>query len=240
MSGKRKYSCDYDYFESIDSNEKAYWLGFIMADGCILHTKRIRKLKTGDFPQERLYLQIALAEKDIDHLVKFSNSLKSTYPIHTYETKEKHKYCRVIIEDKKFCNDLIKLGATPAKSLTLEFPKNLDKKYILDFTRGYFDGDGCLSSHEYKYGNGIEYEFNITGTSEMLTTVLNILKLKITDKTLKQRYGKKNVNNYTAKYCGNLQAFRVMHLLYNNASVYLERKYNKYLELADLINSRLG
>ena len=65
----------------------------------------------------------------------------------------------------------------------------------------------------------------------MLETICEKLELNVTDKTLKQRYPERGKNNYTIKYCGNQQTFRVMSLLYDGAEVYLDRKYKKYLEL---------
>lgn len=62
IAGKRYYTCNYQYFDVLDSAEKAYWLGFLMADGCIMHTSRIRHLKTMDSMQERYYLQLSLSD----------------------------------------------------------------------------------------------------------------------------------------------------------------------------------
>lgn len=242
MAGKRYYTCNYNYFHSIDSEEKAYWLGFIMADGCLLHSERIRHLKTQDSLQIRDYLQISLSSVDRKHLEKFSDSLCSTYPINDYFVgksgyKPGSPYSRIIIEDKIICEDLKTNGVFPKKQLKEKYPTNLDSQYDLAFIRGFFDGDGCLSCHKNKHGNP-EYEFSFTGTKEILISIANILGLTITDKTLKQRHPERNLNNYTMKFCGTLQTLKVMNMLYDNASIYLDRKYNKYVELVNYINGR--
>lgn len=238
--GKRKFVCDYNYFENIDTEDKAYWLGFIMADGCICRQERIRHLKTMDSLQIRQYLQISISCKDYNHLVKFSKSLNSTYPIHIYTSTGFHtetNYCRIIIEDNKIVNDLINQGIDYRKSLCKKYPNNLSSEFDFAFIRGVFDGDGCLSSSLSRHGSP-EYMFNLSGTKELLTSIAKKLELIITDKTLKQRFPERNVNNYTMKFGGNLQTYRVMNLLYRNANIYLDRKYEKYLELCNYINSR--
>ena len=104
MVGKRKYNCNYDYFKIIDTPEKAYWLGFIMADGCVMISKRIRKLKTYETIQQRYFLKIALSSVDTQHLEKFNQCINSSYPVKEYINKTGYKpnskYSRIIIEDK--------------------------------------------------------------------------------------------------------------------------------------------
>ena len=72
-------------------------------------------------------------------------------------------------------------------------------------------------------------------TKEILLSVAEKLRLPVAPKTLKQRYPERNVNNYTMKYCGSLQTARVMDYLYDDSTVYLERKYQK---LKTYLNSR--
>lgn len=242
MAGKRKYNCNYDYFETIDSEQKAYWLGFIMADGSVIHTERIRKLKTCETLQKRTYLQISLSSVDRKHLEKFSKAINSTYPINDYKVgkagyKPGSPYSRIIIEDEKLCNDLLKYGIHPNKQLRELYPENIDSEYDIAFIRGFFDGDGCISEHKNRHGNP-EYEFSITGTKEILTSIVNKLGLIMTDKRLKPRHPERNLNNYTMKFCGTVQVYNTMCSLYETATVYLDRKYNKYLDIVNLIDGR--
>ena len=71
---KKQYTCNVNYFEKIDTEQKAYWYGFILGDGYITHTHR------KDFK----VLGISLKEDDWKHLEKFSLAVQSTYPIHHY------------------------------------------------------------------------------------------------------------------------------------------------------------
>lgn len=65
MNKNYKYSLNENFFQEINTEEKAYWLGFLMADGCIL-----------DQPQRSKRLTVALKEKDINILHKLNKSLE--------------------------------------------------------------------------------------------------------------------------------------------------------------------
>ena len=127
-------------FDSIDTEEKAYWLGFLYADGYV--SKRNNQV------------ELSLKGEDISHLMKFFNFLKDKRDpsfIKTSKVKLGNKIferCRYIIGNKHFHNRLCELGCIPNKSLILTFPDLNIFKYehlIYDFIRGYVDGDGNIS-----------------------------------------------------------------------------------------------
>ena len=128
---------DEHVFDSIDTEEKAYWLGFIWADGCIA---------SRDYNFE-----MALAEKDKEHLEKFNLFVKHKRSITKKICKINGKECiayRSSFNSKHFWNTLNNYGCTPKKSLTLKFPKLeifKEPQFVYDFIRGYFDGDGCIT-----------------------------------------------------------------------------------------------
>ena len=94
--GARKNNLNHDFFESIDSEEKAYWLGFIMADGCVY--------KGSD--GSSLRLQINLKGSDVEHLQKFQNAIGSSYKIQTKMIKTSN-VCILKVNSTKMCQDLI-------------------------------------------------------------------------------------------------------------------------------------
>ena len=138
----KKYICNNSYFENIDTQEKAYWLGFIYADGYIGKNNN-----NGRFG-------ISLSTEDIDHLYKFKESIESSHPINKYRVSSGYKigaeYCRIIICEEKLVNDLIKQGCVYNKTNILS-PPNIDKKLRRHFIRGYMDGDGSIIIHKNKY-----------------------------------------------------------------------------------------
>ena len=159
----KKYNVDENYFEVINTPNKAYWLGFLYADGCILIREKNNK--------KSYILEVSLNEDDTTHLEKFKMCLKSNSPIKHKTIKEKYKACRLTICNKKICEDLIKLGCTPRKSLTLTFPseEQVPKELIPHFIRGYLDGDGCI------FNNGKEKRIGFVGTKNILENIQNIM-----------------------------------------------------------------
>jgi hypothetical protein len=116
-----------DIFQNIDTEEKAYWLGFLYADGCV-HSQENK-------------IELGLAEKDYEHLNKFRNFLQIKNKI---AYRDSTKSYRLSFRSKKSKQDLIALGYIPCKSLLLHFPNSqqVPDYLIKHFIRGYFDGDG--------------------------------------------------------------------------------------------------
>lgn len=119
-----------DYFEDINVKSKAYWLGFLYADGYVT---------TGD----RWGLELQLADKR--HIEHFVNNFDCNINIRE-RTRDGHNFCGFVIKNKKMCNDLVNHGVVPNKTNCLQFPSDdvLNSKYISHFIRGFFDGDGCI------------------------------------------------------------------------------------------------
>lgn len=221
----RKYFFDFDFFENIDSEIKAYWLGFLYADGCILPKAQYGEQ---DF-------QLTLAKEDEEILQYFKKDLKSTYPIRYDESKYKknpNHQIQVICKyrSQKTVDDLKKLGCVEKKSLILTFPnKNqVPEEYIYHFIRGYFDGDGSVTN----YNN--YYNINFVGTENFIKQLSkyfeggSILKDKRKD------------NSWYFNLGGNLQVLKAYHLMYDNATRFMQRKYNKFQPLLQKYSESQG
>lgn len=210
---KRKYSVNDTYFKEIDSEEKAYWLGFLLADGCI-HTRS---------GQDRLSL--VLSVKDKEHLEKFKKTISFTGPINDYIKKSgkflglKHSYLR--ITSQELADDLAKMGCVPRKSLILKFPIIKDE-LISHLVRGYFDGDGSvfISNEKHWRSNKIfpVIHFRFLGTFDFLS--------KLNDKIgLSGRITQPKGNKaYVLCFKRNKKAKLFYNYLYKNATIFLERK----------------
>ncbi len=189
---------NHDFFENIDCEEKAYWLGFIMADGCVSLTQSPK-------------VTIKLHQKDEQHLTAWHKALGSCLKIHYFgNTVYSTHY------SDKMCQDLIGLGCIPKKSLTLKFPV-LREDLIRHFIRGYFDGDGCI----FKSRRG-QLRIIFLGTR----IFLNLLKI-----WLKCSSNIKPHNN--GRICrleihGNKKATKIAKLMYENATIALNRKLEVY------------
>jgi hypothetical protein len=192
-------------FNKIDSEEKAYWLGFLYADG------NVSKTHNG--------VELTLKESDLSHLEKFKEFLKTDTKIYY---KAKQKAYKLSFKSPGIKKDLINLGCVPAKSLILTFPseEQVPTKYLQHFIRGYFDGDGSLS---YAKSCANTYtSISIMGTKIFLNNLIKILNIS-------------NYRIYTKgnELIGQLTLNRkegvdFINYIYENANIYLNRKYKRY------------
>lgn len=209
----RVYSFNDNLFEKIDSESKAYWLGFLAADGNVSENK----------------ISLCLADKDKEHL----NCFKTFMGIKTKNYITSKNSEKVSIRSFQMANDLEKYGIIPNKTFSIRLP-NLSENMIRHFIRGYFDGDGCIcsvirrtrrESREYVYNGG---EFSILGNIKMLRDMLKIfrgLNLPITKLIWRGR-----------KICrlryGGIRQLKILYdYLYDNANICLIRKKLKFEEI---------
>lgn len=129
-----KYSHNPDAFKET-TDESAYWIGFLMADGCISEAK-------GSQTRVRLVLK----KEDIDHLQKFKEFVKSDKPIYEYDHNKSVEFS---LNSSKMVKDLIHWGVTPRKSLTAKAHPDLEMNP--HFWRGIIDGDGCIHTNKKGY-----------------------------------------------------------------------------------------
>lgn len=225
-------------FDSIDTEEKAYWLGFMYADGYITS-------KTNQ-------VGLSLSIKDIDHLKKFNNFLNYSKGLnisetHQFGSKEKFnkngeilQMVHTVITNEHLWNALNEKGCVPNKSLILTFPdKSIfkDESLIRHFIRGYVDGDGTLGVYPHSKSNPkLEESLLIVGTKPFLEGVQKYLGI---DGFLMQ---KPNCNNLTYRLgYSTKKAQNVADILYKNSTIYLDRKYNIYsIKFAALKSGKNG
>jgi hypothetical protein len=222
LNRKRLYSVDDDFFETINTIEKAYILGFIIADG---HNNIPKNL-----------LSIQLHPQDTDILEKINTAMGSTNPIHFYQYGKTKKAC-LGINSKQICSDLLNLGITQNKTYDVIIPKitpDLLKYLVL----GIFDGDGSISIDNARYNKG---NLTITGTKEIIQTISELIKTECNVNTyIYERHKERDNNNYTLSICGNLQIIRLLDWLYDDTTIFLNRKYEKYMVLKKIVTDRLN
>lgn len=217
----RKYFHDEDFFEIIDTEEKAYWLGFMFADGYIVNNKnRYGQDKFG----------ISVAEDSADVIEKFKASLKATNPIlydysgNKYGKQTLHK---LVLCSQKTVNDLINKGCVKQKTLILEPPKHVPEALIRHFLRGFFDGDGALCRCPKKDSTYIGFNVSFTTTKSVAEWIYSIIKMGNVYKEERREY------TWYWKLDGNQQVIKFYHYLYDDATIWMDRKYNKFQELLE-------
>lgn len=214
-----------DFFDVIDTEEKAYWLGFMYADGYICANSYA------------VGLNISL--KDIDHLKKYNNALaykkglniSETHQFgskeHTNKNGEIMYMVSTVIKDKHLWEALNSKGCVPNKSLILTFPDESifkDRSLVYDFIRGYVDGDGTLGVYPHSKTNPhLEESLLIVGTKNFLEKVQDYL-----GEGFLMHKTNCNENTYRLGY-STKKAHKAADLLYKNATIYLDRKYDIYI-----------
>lgn len=201
-------------FHIIDCEEKAYWLGFMIADAYVTN--------------KQLVLQ--LAQKDLEHIINFKNFINTNIKIYSKLTKlngKEYKSYRCSISSKKFVNSLLKYNIYPNKSLTTSIPKTIPSQYINHYIRGIFDGDGSI------HFNRNKLHFSIISSCKLAKQIQNILvkSCKLNYTKLYTRISKTNKKYCYLKYCGNKQIKKIYSFLYQNANIFLKRKKNIFDKL---------
>lgn len=234
MGSNRKHDFDQTFFDKIDTEEKAYVLGFIYADGC-----NNRHPTTGE-------LTISQMERDVDILEKIKKVMKSTYPI----SEEKNKWggiekrFRFYIYGQKLNKQLTNLGVVHNKSLILKFPAFISDDLMPHFIRGYFDGDGSVWDGKRKKmevkdelrcgGKRIRIvhnvKFNFTGSNTFIPRLQEYLVNKLGFSKTKLNYSKSKEDHRhcTMEYSGRKNLFKLYNYMYSSATIYGERKKAKF------------
>lgn len=225
----RAYELKEDYFDVIDSSNKAYILGLVCADGCLLDRNRvIIELSSKD---NHILYEIAAA------MLKDPTQENIDSMVYTYirPDKEYRSYTRIVFNRVKIGKCLKQYNITPRKSLTLQFPDHkLLGKFMPDFIRGYFDGDGGIQINKGNLKNG-SYALiarpTFTGTFSYIKNIFKILKLEgIIAYGIRQAVVGKNCfrlsihHNKSAEIVGK-------YIYYNNDMIKMDRKYNRFVEL---------
>ncbi len=223
----RKYTLNESYFEKIDTQEKAYLLGILMADGYNNETRGV--------------IEISFSSKDIGFLEKINEMLGSNKPVRQVESCGISS-CRADFCSRKMSDDLKALGCVQAKSLILNFP-NIKEDMFSHFIRGYFDGDGCISFSISPRNNSAQKSFNsvvtFVSTEGFCNSIKKILKNKLgVNSSMLCRSPENNNSNRTLQISGNSQVMQLMEWMYLDASVFLERKMDKFIEIKQNIIER--
>jgi len=215
---KNRYTLNEDYFEKINTEQKAYILGFMLADGYVNN-------KTN-------YIVIQLKEDDLKLLEDIAKAINYTGEIR-YIPPQESRYSnygcyRLAFSSKKIALDLYRHGLYKGKSLTINKLPSVPQDLKRHLIRGIFDGDGSIivTPHTIQ-----KYEpsptFSIICTPEIANEIKQyfVEKAKSTSGYIKQSKTKELVY---LEIRGNHNLLKIYHELYDDASIYLKRKYEKF------------
>ena len=205
----RKYNLDEFFFSNIDTEEKAYWLGFLASDGAITDENKIR---------------LSLKTKDKELLVKFKKAMKWTGKDYYHKNTDAPE---VYFRSFKMVKDLANYFVTPRKTFAVKFP-HIPKSLERHFIRGVFDADGCInkatritqgkSGQLYIFYGG---EFNIEGNRKFISAIQSrLVELGLPLNSIS--YPGKSINR--VRYGGINQLRKIYNYLFGEAYIFLKRK----------------
>jgi hypothetical protein len=219
-SGYRKYTINHKYFDLIDSEDKAYILGFFAADGYNNTTRGMIRIK--------------LAIKDLPILDAISSKVGSNRPIATdFRSSENINWqdqSVLTINSRHLSQQLEKLGFGSNKTHLVKFPDYLPTHLESHFIRGVFDGDGSISHSLIKRKNEAykQYAATITGNRPLVSRIGEILLNNNISSTLSKRHKERDNDIFTITVSGRLQIKRLYKYFYSGANLFLGRKKNGF------------
>jgi len=201
-----KKSCDEEYFKNIDTEEKAYLLGFLTADGCINNN------------------HVVLSSIDFDIILKFKTAINFVGNTQKHTPKSgfgKKDLYIISVPSKTMCKNLANFGIIPNKTHHTFFPE-IKKELQKHFIRGVVDGDGCIN----------KYHFSVLGNHLLISEISNILVKECNLIKKELVVNNKNTPNIVfIAYYKKLDIKKIIEYLYKDSTIYLERKFEKAKKL---------
>lgn len=230
---KNRYTLNEDYFEEIDSDDKAYWLGFIYADGYV-----------GDEGINNII--ISLTEDDREHLQMFAEQIEFTGNLRSVAAggyAGSKAGVTINFSSKKMASDLRKIGLYRGKSMTLSDLPDIQPQYLRHFIRGYFDGDGSIytsrhtSRHQLSDGTLKLYEYRRPEVSMIgsLKFIEKMMKAVPFDFRIKESHTQGMVYMISARSTDIMDIYFYM---YNDARTYLKRKFDKWTNILSALGEQ--
>ena len=220
----RTYPLNESFFDNIDTPIKAYFLGFLYADGNNYTKKNEISIELSDIDKTHLEKLSSLIYVDNNKPELFYRAPKSTFDKKYQKIYTSRATYRLRFRNKHISEILDRHGMVPAKSLVLTFPDFLNKALYHHFIRGYFDGDGCLS---FKYGDTRFPTISILGTKSFCTSIQKIISAKNIKSSVKCR----NKTLYAFTISSSKAMLSFLDWIYQDADLYLQRKHDKYINI---------
>lgn len=206
---KNNPNLDESYFEKIDTEGKAYFLGLIIADGNVFEFESSTRQKM---------TSISLDDGDSYMLEKFREEVKATRKV----SSDGRGCSQIMIPSSKLANDLSKYGVVPRKSFITYLPI-VDDSFMPHLIRGILDGDGNITAHMIP-SNKYLHSMSFCGTHRLMSELSDYLteKAGLTFKPNVYDYKNRQLSEISIRSIENME--KLGNYLYKNSTIYLKRK----------------
>lgn len=200
-----------NFFSKIDSHDKAYFLGFLMADGYICTTPYNKQIGIG------------IQTKDKYILEYYKNLIGKKL-----NTKQYKNSSKLTITSTIMYSDLTKLGFIENKSHNdYHFP-DIPDEFKSSFICGYFDGDGCITIKS----TGFSVCSICCNSKIFLEDLKSILaKYNILCRPICKEIKNRKNSIYVLYLSGRSNQLKFKDFIYKSVNVYLVRKYDKFMKI---------
>lgn len=218
-------SINESYFECINTHEKAYVLGFIVGDGCVVNRGRSKRIT------------ISLAETDVEVLEFIANQLNAPEMVKHGVVPSDGRggpKCVLAVNRTKMANDLLALGVKVSPHTGIEEMISLPTPELTwSFILGFSDADGCVRNYQRSYrlkdGSISElprFKWALTAGERIITGIRDFIVsqgVKLSDKCIQPKGVVKvlETSNPTA-------IKQIRDKMYANCSFFLSRKREKF------------
>ena len=205
---------NHNAFDIIDSEAKAYFVGLLLADGCIVER-----------PNSQRQIALELQQSDINIVEQLKTLVGSDNKIGSSRGAVK-----LGIHSNKIANALAMYGIVPRKTGNKQFYiDRLPKQYHRDFIRGFFDGNGWVTYA--RHGKYSSWNVGFADGSVLLHGISDYLInqgiVRINTKIIEHR------GCHMLTYASKQDVNSLLHYMYDGSTVFLGRKHNKAIECMD-------
>lgn len=224
----RKYTCNTNYFSTLDSSDKTYFLGLFASDGTFL--KKDNKL---------IGISIGLKESSSEILDIFLKKIESNDNLrlgktkYTYNGETRILYQKIAaVYSSVFAEDIrsqLELPYSFSKTFDLIYPTTIPTTFERHFCRGIFDGDGTIDTQSNKicfYGTKKILE----GIRKAICKNCPVSFIEIKPKITKS--SKADNHLFELAWSGKRQILAILDWMYTDTDLYLREKYEKYKSIS--------
>ena len=228
----RKYQLNEHYFDVIDTPNKAYILGLLHADGC-------NEMDKGT-------IFIGLQESDRDLLETIRLEIGSEKPLDFKDYSNKHTFgynyenmYELKMYSTHMCKQLADKGIVSNKSLVIGFPNWINDNLISHYIRGVYDGDGSICQ-QIRNENNKPILLTITATNSFCQKLKEICKDKLSLNSYIYDASCHNGITKVFTLSGRNVCRTFLDWIYQDAEIYLQRKYDRYCDYYNINNSLIA